>query len=61
MFSPFKISCSCYMLVKSELRYCIDIRGKELDRQVGVSIVVTSGSLCGVMIEHEPEMPEMWV
>ena len=28
-----------------------DLSGKELHRQVSVGILVTSGSLCGVMVE----------
>ena len=32
-----------------------------MHRQVGVGIVVTSGSLCGVMVAHWPGMPEMWI
>ena len=37
-----------------------DLRGSELHRQVGVSIVVMSWSLHDVMIAHWPGMPEMW-
>ena len=39
---------------------CTDLWDKELHTQVGVGIVVTSGSLCGVMVAHWPRMPEMW-
>ena len=35
--------------------------GKVLHKHVGVGIVVTSGSLHGVMVALWPGMPEMWV
>ena len=35
--------------------------GKEMHRQVGVDIVVTSGSFHDVMVAHWPRMPEIWV
>ena len=38
-----------------------DLLGKEPHRQVDVGIVVTSGSLCGVMVAHWPGMPGIWV
>ena len=38
-----------------------DLSGKELHKQVGVGIVVTSGSLHGVMVTHWSGIPEMWV
>ena len=31
---------------------CTDLSGKRLHRQVSVGIVVTSGSLCGIMVSH---------
>ena len=34
---------------------------KELHRPVGVGIVMTSMSLCSVMVPHKPRMQEMWV
>ena len=40
---------------------CTDLCGKALHRQVGVGIVVTSGSLRCVMVAHWPGMPEIWV
>ena len=40
---------------------CTDLSGKELYRQVGMGMVVTSGGLPGVMEAHWPGMPEMWV
>ena len=39
---------------------CTDLWGKELHKQVHMGIVVTSGSLCGVMVAQWPGMPEMW-
>ena len=33
---------------------CTDLGGKELHRQVGVAIVVASGSMRGVMVTHWP-------
>ena len=38
---------------------CTGLRGKELHREVGMGIVVTSGSLCGEMVAHWPRMQEM--
>ena len=40
---------------------CTDLWGKELHRQAGVGIVVTSGSLSGVMVAHWPGMPNIGV
>ena len=40
---------------------CTDLWGKELHRPVGVGMVMTSGSLHGVMVAQWPGMPEMWV
>ena len=38
-----------------------DLWGMELHRQVDVGMVVTSGSLHGVMVAYWPVMPAMWV
>ena len=40
---------------------CTDLCGKELHKQVGMAIGVTSESLHDVMVAHWPRMPEMWV
>ena len=40
---------------------CADLWGKELHRQVGVGMMVTSGSLRGAMVAHWLGMPEMLV
>ena len=40
---------------------CTELSGKELHSQVDVGIVVTPGSLCGVLIAHWPGIPERWV
>ena len=40
---------------------CTDLGGNELQRQVGMGIVVTSGNLNGVMVAHWPGMQEIWV
>ena len=40
---------------------CTDLSGKELHRQVGIGIVVTTESLCGAMVARWARMPEMWV
>ena len=40
---------------------CTELPGKELHGQVGVGIVVTSGTLSGVMVGHWLGMPGMWV
>ena len=40
---------------------CADISGKELHRQVGVSIVVTLGHLHGIMVAYWPGMTEISV
>ena len=56
------ISSSIYyttalLVTKHTVVVCADLWGKELHRQVGMGIAVTSG----VMIVHWPEMLEMWV
>ena len=40
---------------------CTDLLGKELHRQVSEGIVVTLGSLHGVMVAHWPIIPDMRV
>ena len=43
---------------KNTVAVCTDLRGNDLHRQVGMGTVVTSGSLCGEMVAH---WPEIWV
>ena len=52
--------CSIY-LRQTTVVVCIDLWGKQPHREVGVSIVVTSGSLHGEVVAHWPGMPDMWV
>ena len=40
---------------------CTDLWGKELHRQVGVGMVVTSGSLPGEIVAHWHGKLETWV
>ena len=40
---------------------CTDLSGKEVHCQVGVGIVVTSGSLSGVIAANWRRIPDMWV
>ena len=40
---------------------CTDLSGKKLYTQVGMGIVVTSGSLRGLMVAHWHGMSEKWV
>ena len=41
-----------HVIIINTIIVCTDLSGKELHRQVGVGIVMTSGSLCGVMVEQ---------
>ena len=55
---------SCDMLsniIVACIIVCPHLQGNELHRQERVCIVVTSESLCGVMIAHWTRMPKMWV
>ena len=40
---------------------CADLWVKVLHRQLGMSIVVRSGNLCGVMVAYWPGIPEIFV
>ena len=40
---------------------CTDLGSKQLHRQVGMGIEVTSENLHGVMVAHWPRMSEMWI
>ena len=52
---------SCSQGKEVTLVVCTDLSCKELHRQVDMGVVMTTGSLCGVMVAHWPRMPDIWV